>query len=113
MRRDVGADSILYVSVFQEGRVDAFRLSSGLLPDRSFSQTAEDPFTLPVGMAIDEPGGEILYVAQGGADRIDGFPILADGSLGALPMTSTAEVRNGAGDALDTFPDDVAIVPLP
>jgi hypothetical protein len=104
---------VLYSSVFNEGRVDAFQLEDGLLPDESFSRTAEDPHALPVGLVIDEPNGTILYVAQGGLHRVDGFRILPDGGLEDEPVTSTAPPGDASGHDIDTFPDDVAIVPLP
>jgi hypothetical protein len=104
---------VLYASVFNEGRVDVFRLESGLLPNESFSRTAQDPNALPVGMVIDEPRGTILYVAQGGLDRVDGFRIQPDGGLPNEPATSTAPPVDASGHELSTFPDDVVIVPLP
>jgi hypothetical protein len=111
-RRTPGSD-IIYSSVFNEGRVDVFRLENGLLPDKTFSRTAEDPKTIPVGLAIDGENGTILYVAQGGVDRVDGFQIRSDGGLPDEPRTSTAPPTDAAGNPLVTFPDDVAIVPLP
>ena len=105
--------SVLYASVFNEGRVDVFRLENGLLPDESFSRTAEDPHALPVGMVIDEPTGTILYVSQGGLNRVDGFRIQPDGGLVDVPATSTALPVDAKGREFETFPDDVAIVPLP
>jgi hypothetical protein len=110
--RSPGRD-IIYSSVFNEGRVDVFRLENGLLPDETFSRTAEDPRSLPIGMAIDGPAGTILYVAQGGLDRIDGFRIRDDGGLPDEPATSTAPPIDTSGNGIVTFPDDVVIVPLP
>lgn len=113
LRHRHGTAEVLYSSVYNEGRVDAFLLENGLLPDETFSRTAEDPRTLPVGLAVDDPNGAILYVAQGGYDRVDGFRIRSDGGLPDEPATSTAPPTNAAGKALVTFPDDVAIVTLP
>ncbi len=111
LRHDVGGAALLYSSVFNEGRVDAFRLEDdGLLPSETFSRTAEDPDALPVGLAIE---GTILYVAEGGLGRVDGFRILSDGGLDALPLTSTRVVLGNQGQILDTFPNDLAIVTLP
>lgn len=112
LRHQQGASTFLYSSVFNEGRVDVFQLEGGLLPNESFSRTAEDPTTLPVGLAIDD-GGSILYVAQGGVDRIDGFRIQPDGGLEDEPVTSTVPPRDAEGRFFDSFPDDVVIVPLP
>ena len=53
LRVDQTPSSVLYASVFNEGRIDAFRLESGLLPNQSFSRTAQDPKTLPVALALD------------------------------------------------------------
>jgi hypothetical protein len=109
-----GTDSVIvYASVFDQGRIDAFRLENGLLPHESFSHTAEDPFTLPVGLAIDSSAANILYVAQGGIGRVDGFAIASDGSLGNVPTTSTRQILGPRGNVLETFPDDLAIVNLP
>ena len=104
---------VLYSSVYNEGRVDVFQLEGGLLPDETFSRTAEDPNALPVGLIIDEPGGTILYVAQAGLDRVDGFRIRPDGGLEDEPVTTTAPPANADGHGFSTFPDDLVIVPLP
>jgi len=109
-----GIDSVfVYASVFDQGRVDAFRLENGLLPQEAFSHTTEDPFTLPVALAIDNSTASILYVAEGGIGRVDGFAIASDGSLGNVPTTSTRQILGPRGDVLDTFPDDLAIISLP
>jgi hypothetical protein len=113
LRVDSSPTSVLYASVFNDGRVDAFRLENGLLPDRSFSRTAEDPKTLPVALALDGVAGRMLYVAEGGLDRIDGFRIQADGGLPDEPATSTAPRVDDAGNDFSTFPDDIVIVSLP
>jgi hypothetical protein len=113
LRHQRPGSDILYSSVFNEGRVDVFRLENGLLPDETFSRSAEDPRTLPIGLAIDGPNGTILYVAQGGVDRVDGFRIQADGGLPDEPATSTGPPIDISGNGLVTFPDDVVIVPLP
>ena len=110
LRHRQGATEVIYSSVYNEGRVDVFQLENGLLPDKTFSRTAEDPHTLPVGLAVDGP---ILYVAQAGVDRVDGFRIESNGGLPDEPATSTARPRDAAGNDVVTFPDDVAIVPLP
>ena len=63
-------------------------------------------------MVVD-PTGTILYVSQGGYDRVDGFRIRSDGGLPDEPSTSTAPPTDAEGRSVSTFPDDVAIVPLP
>ena len=110
LRHNEGTSEVLYASVYNEGRVDVFLLESGLLPSKTFSRTAEDPHTNPVGLAVEGP---ILYVDQGGVERVDGFRIRSDGGLPDEPATSTAPPIDAAGDPVVTFPDDVAIVPLP
>ncbi len=112
LRHRHGTAEVLYASVFNEGRVDGFLLENGLLPDETFSRTAEDPRTLPVGMVVD-PTGTILYVAQGGYDRVDGFRIRSDGGLPDEPATSTAPPTDATGRSVATFPDDVLVVTLP
>jgi len=112
LRHRHGTAEVLYSSVYNEGRVDAFLLEHGLLPSKTFSRTAEDPKSLPVGMVVD-PTGSILYVAQGGFDRVDGFRIRSDGGLPDEPATSTAPPTSASGGSLTTFPDDVVIVTLP
>jgi len=109
--RNVGSDTLLYASVFQEGRLSVFRLANGLLPNEAFSKTEKDPKTLPVGLAFDDPTST-LYVAEGGIGRIDGFRIQADGSLAPEPATSTVSVTVD-GREIDAFPSDIAIVPAP
>jgi hypothetical protein len=113
LRHERGADSIVYESVFDQGRIDVFRLENGLLPNNTFSRTAEDPFTLPVALTIDGATGNVLYVAQGGAGRVDGFTVAGDGSLSGVPASSTRPILGSSGQVLDTFPDDLAIVSLP
>ena len=112
LRNELDSQPVLYASVFNEGRIDAFRLENGRLPPGAFSSTAADPRTLPVGMAIDV-SGSVLYVAQGGLGRVDGFRILPGGGLDALPTTGTRPILTANGSRLDTFPNDVAIVALP
>ncbi|MEB2284154.1 MAG: hypothetical protein OZ922_05695 [Myxococcales bacterium] len=112
LRHRHGTAEVLYSSVFNEGRVDAFLLENGLLPDATFSRTAADPKTWPVGMVVD-PGGTILYVTQGGYDRVDGFRIRPDGGLPDEPVTSTAPPSDASGKSFSTFPDDAVIVTLP
>jgi hypothetical protein len=113
LRQQRAGATLLYVSVFNEGRVDVFQLEEGRLPRSGFSRTAQDPFTLPVGLATDGPAGPVLYVAQGGVGRVDGFRLLGDGGVESLPATSTSPLLGPAGARVDTFPNDVAIVPLP
>lgn len=113
LRHQRPGSDVIYSSVFNEGRVDVFRLEDGLLPDETFSRTAEDPRSLPVGLAIDGPSGTILYVAQGGLDRVDGFQIQADGGLPDEPVTSTAPPVDSTGHGFVTFPDDVVVIRLP
>jgi hypothetical protein len=112
LRRDAGADAVLYASVFQEGRVAAFRLENGLLPRTPFSKTEKDPKTTPVGLAIDGASGSILYVAEASIGRIDGFRIQPDSSLSGIPETSTEAVTVD-GRVLDSFPSDIQIIPAP
>jgi 6-phosphogluconolactonase (cycloisomerase 2 family) len=111
LRTSPSPDAVLYASVFDQGRVDVFRLENGLLPDKTFSRTAEDPDTLPVALAF--APGNLLYVAQGGIGRVDAFRIQSDGGVEAMPATSTVPIQNATGDVLDTFPNDLAIVALP
>ncbi len=113
LRRDRSDSSVLYASAFQEGRVVAFRLEDGLLPNGSFSRTAQDVNSLPVGLVIAGDSGNVLYVAQGGLGRIDGFSIEDDGSLSSYPATTSAPVVNARGQTISSFPNDVLIVPLP
>jgi hypothetical protein len=112
-RRDVGSQSLLYASVFQEGRVAVFQLENGLLPEFAFSKTEKDPKTTPVGLAIDGPSGTILYVAESGVGRLDGFRIQSDGALSRDPDTSTEPVTTSDGRVIDSFPSDIAIIPAP
>ncbi len=109
--RSIGGDSLLYASVFQEGRLAVFRLNGALLPNEAFSKTEKDPKTLPVGLAIDE-STSTLYVAEGGIGRVDGFRIQPDGSLASVPATSTRSVTSD-GREIDAFPSDIAIIPSP
>jgi len=111
LRTSPSSDAVLYASVFDQGRVDVFRLENGLLPSKTFSRTAEDPDTLPVALAL--APGNLLYVAQGGLGRVDGFRLQSNGGVEALPATSTVPIQNAAGGVLDTFPNDLAIVALP
>ncbi len=113
LRHQTPTLDIIYSTVFDQGRVDVFLLQDGLLPNKNFSRTAQDPKTFPVGLAIDGPSGKILYVTEGGYDRVDGFLIRDDGGLPDEPVTSTAPPTDATGRSLDTFPDDIAIVPLP
>jgi hypothetical protein len=109
-----GGVTFIYSSVFQEGRTDVFRLrDDGSLPGPNLAKTRSDPFSLPVGIAMDGDEGPILYVAQEGLGRADGFLIREDGGIDSVPATSTAPTRRLNGAEINTFPDDVAVVPLP
>ncbi len=109
--RNVGGNTLLYASVFQEGRLAVFQLENGLLPNEAFSKTEKDPKTLPVGLAIDE-STSMLYVGEGGIGRIDGFRIEANGALSSLPETSVDSLRSD-GRQIDAFPSDIALIPAP
>jgi len=118
LRLDRDGTTFLYASAFQEGETDVFELGpedvdQERLPDRPLSRTRSDPFSLPVGLAIDGTTGSILYVAQEGLGRIDGFRIRADGGTEEVPATSTARARGIDGRTLELFPNDVVIVPSP
>ncbi len=118
LRIDRVGTTFLYTTAFQEGETDVFRLGDpddgeDRLPDRPLSRTRSDPFSLPVGLAIDGSTGSIMYVAQEGLQRIDGFRIRPDGGTDNEPVTSTAPARAIDGRALDLFPNDVVIVTLP
>ena len=80
----------LYVSAFNAGRIDMYRTDpiDGSLPASGpeFS-THADPAAFPNGMLV---SAGILYVAQAGLDRIDGYVLGGDGRPSALPSTSTA-----------------------
>jgi hypothetical protein len=113
LRRDRPNGSFIYASVFQDGKVAVFQLENNLLPDFPLSKTAQDPKTLPVGLAVDEPNGNLLYVAEAGAGRIDAFLINPDGTLSRTPLSSTAPVTTTDGRTIDSFPNDIAIIPAP
>ena len=111
LRRDSTPSSLLYATVFQEGRVAAFQLQNGLLPNSPINQTERDPKTLPNRLAIDTTNA-LLYVTESGIGRIDAFRIQSSGGLDRLPITSTEPVTVN-GRVLDSFPSDVAIIPAP
>jgi hypothetical protein len=114
LRVDRPGGSFIYAGVFQEGQVEVFRRQDdGRLPNVNFSKSRSDPFTLPVGLAVDGPTGPVLYVAQEGVGRVDGFRIRTDGGIDSVPLSSTAPVRRDDGGTINTFPDDVVILPLP
>jgi hypothetical protein len=79
----------------------------------SLAKTRSDPFSLPVGLALDGDDGPILWVAQEGLGRVDGFLVRDDGGIENVPSTSTPPVQRPTGGEVDTFPDDVVVVPLP
>jgi len=112
-RRELGPDSLIYASVFQEGRIAVFRLENELLPEFAFSKTSNDPKTTPVGLAFDGPSRAILYVAESGIGRLDGFRVQPDGGLPEVPDTSTEQVTTPDGRIIDSFPSDIAIIPAP
>ena len=114
LRAERSGQTFLYATVFQEGRTDVFRLEEdGRLPDSNLAKTRSDPFSLPVGLALDGDDGPILWVAQEGLGRVDGFLVRDDGGIENVPTTSTPPVQRPTGGEVDTFPDDVVVVPLP
>ncbi|RMF24354.1 MAG: hypothetical protein D6760_03500 [Deltaproteobacteria bacterium] len=96
----------LYASAFNAGRVDVYPLDpvTDALPDAQPAvSTAADPAAFPSGMIL---SGGILYVAQAGISRIDGYILGSDGMPPPYPSTSTSAVSGGfmTDLAIGTFP---------
>lgn len=118
LRVDRNGATFYYTTAFQEGKTDVYKLGdpsedADRLSGDPLSKTRSDPFSLPVGLAIDGDTGPMLFVAQEGLGRVDGFRIRADGSTDQVPATSTAPAQGIDGQTLELFPNDVLIVPLP
>jgi len=99
----------IHATAFQMGRIDSFSLTAdGMIDKSTSSSTLDNPASYPGGMAwltFTDAAGEVqnrVFVAQGGLNRVDAFPVDADGSLIAEPATSS--------QAKDySFPTDIAI----
>jgi hypothetical protein len=103
------ANRYLHATAFQMGRIDSFVLQAdGMIDSTTASRTLDNPASYPGGMewlTFTDASGEVqrrVFVAQGGLNRVDAFPVEADGSLRAEPATSSQPKRY-------SFPTDVAI----
>ena len=103
----------VHATAFQMGRIDSFPLEeNGMIVNASSSATLDNPASYPGGMAwltfTDEDGNEQsrVFVAQGGLNRVDAFPVEEDGSLGENPATSSQPKADSFPTAVAIFVDD-------
>jgi hypothetical protein len=91
---------LIYAAAFNKGRIDTYMTNpDGTLEDEGpFSKTEFDTALYPTSLLL---LNGILYVAQAGRDRIDGYFIGGDGSPSGFPATSTIPIRPG-------FPNTIA-----
>ena len=81
----------------------AAAIDGSLIDQGPVSRTEEDTELFPSAVLLHD---DILYVAQGGRDRIDGYTITGDGYPSGFPSTSTDPIAPG-------FPNDLAIGEFP
>jgi hypothetical protein len=112
LRLDRNGLSTLYASCFDKGRVDVFPLGDDILVAETFSRTRQGVNSLPVAVKVDG-ASSILYVTQAGFNRVDGYQLNSDNSIGDDPLTSTALPLTPDGREIDAFPDDLVFMPLP
>jgi hypothetical protein len=97
----------IYGAGFQIGQIDSFAIGpDGSIDPNSLSATFANTAQFPTGLAYVEHATSegvlrrTMLVSLGGFDRVDAYEVAADGTLPALPFSST-EPRPG------TFPSDV------
>ena len=103
----------VHAAAFQMGRIDSFPLDeNGMIDGSNSSSTLDNPASYPGGMAwltfVDENGDEQsrVFVAQGGLNRVDAFPVADDGSLDPRPATSSQPKDDSFPTAVAIFVDD-------
>jgi hypothetical protein len=97
---------LIHAAGFNAGRVDTYAIDpidGGLPEEGPVSRTEEDTALFPTALLLH---GGILYVAQAGRDRIDGYLIGAGGYPSGFPATSTEPIEPG-------FPNDLVLAEFP
>jgi hypothetical protein len=96
---------LMYGAAFNAGRVDTFAINpDGTFPeDGPLSRTAPDTSLYPTSLFLYDG---ILYVAQAGRDRIDGYIIDGSGFPSKFPSTS-------ADPVFDSYPNDIVVGEVP
>jgi 6-phosphogluconolactonase (cycloisomerase 2 family) len=89
---------------FSDGRVDAYRLNDGNLPNQPTQQTVKDVRSSPVRMAV---RGDVLYVGGGDVDRVQAYRLTDQGVPRDQTPFSQSDRQKGS------FPNEVAVVDVP
>jgi hypothetical protein len=100
-------NDILYAAAYNAGRVDLYAINPGgsLPEDPPFYSTFADTAAFPISMVIK---GGILYVAQGGLNRIDAYVLDGAGRPSQFPSSSTSPPPG----AQQSFPVSIALAEL-
>ena len=96
----------LYAAAYNAGRIDVFSIDAdGMLPEeKQLFSTHGDPGAYPADMVLDEG---VLYVAQGGLNRVDAYVLGSDGFPSDYPTSSTGPTDE------ETYPISLALYRLP
>jgi hypothetical protein len=98
--------NLIHAAGFNAGRIDTYEIdpTDGTLPEQGpVSRTEQDTSLFPAAVLLHDG---MLYVAQGGRDRIDGYRIGANGYPLGFPSTSTDPIEPG-------FPNDLELAEFP
>ncbi len=101
----------LYAAAYQIGRIDWFGIDAGGNIVDDGGRTFESPVSYPTGLQLvtmETTSGErtTLFVSLGGLARVDAYEVLADGSLGNKPFSSSLA-------RTDSFPTDLVAHVIP
>jgi hypothetical protein len=94
------------IQVFRLGAAGTSRCIAQTLSEHEADPGARDDLD-PVDLAFDPTfGNGILYVAGRGSNRVDAYPVAADGTIGVVPTSCVIADANSEFTALDVITTD-------
>jgi 6-phosphogluconolactonase (cycloisomerase 2 family) len=100
----VKANNTILGTQFSDGRIDAYRLNDGNLPNQPTRQTEKDVRSSPVRMTV---RNNVLYVGGGDVDRVQAYRLTDEGVPRDTTPFSQSDRQKGS------FPNEVVIVDVP
>ncbi len=100
----VKANNTILGTQFSDGRIDAYRLRDGNLPNEPTQQTDKDVRSSPVRMTV---RNNVLYVGGGDVDRVQAYRLTDEGVPRDTTPFSQSDRQKGS------FPNEVVIVDVP
>lgn len=100
----VKANDTIIGTQFSDGRLDAYRLRDGNLPNEPTRQTDKDVRSSPVRMTV---RNNVVYVGGGDVDRVQAYRLTDEGVPRDFTPFSQSDRQKGS------FPNEVVIVDVP